>query len=459
MNYAILAKEILENIGGQENIKYVTHCATRLRFNLMDDTKIDSESIKKIKGVTGSINKGGQFQVVIGTDVSHVYDEVMKITKSIVSENNDLSSVKNKEGIISRVLDTIAGIFTPVLPAITGAAMVKTLLILLTSVFKIMSTQSQEYIILNFAADTTFYFLPIMLAHTSAKKFGMNPFMAMTLGGVLLHPTFLTLVNASPQVPLSFFGLPVTLAKYGSTVIPIILIVWAGSYIERFADKVSPKAVRFFLKPLLTLLIMIPVSLVVVGPLGAIIGNYVSYIMGILYNSTPWLIPILLGAFSPLLVMTGMHYALLPIVMQSMTVYNYDLMGVGYLVANIAQGAAALAVARKTKNKNFKSIAGSAAFTALIGITEPAMYGVNIKLKKPFYAVMISGGLSGIYCGIMSVRRLAFAPTGLATLPIFIDPSRSSNLINAVIGCIIAFIVSYLLTNFFGFEDVKETEM
>lgn len=457
MNYLNVAKEILQKVGGSDNIKYVTHCATRLRFNLIDESKADPETIKKINGVTGYINKGGQFQVVIGTDVSHVYDEIIKMTSSEGSKVETVTTAK-KESVLSKILDAIAGIFTPVLPAITGAAMIKTLLILLANVFNVMSPKSQEYIILSFVADSAFYFLPIMLAYTSAKKFGMNPFMAMTLGGVLLHPTFTALVNATPRKPLAFFGLPVTLANYSSTVIPIILVIWAGSYVERFADKVSPKVVRFFLKPFLTLLIMIPVTLVIVGPLGAIVANYVSAGMGILYKSAPWLIAFLLGAFSPLLVMTGMHYALIPIVMQSMTTYHFDLMGVGYLVANVAQGAAALAVAKKTKNKAFKSIAGSAGFTALIGITEPAMYGVNIKLKKPFYSVLIAGGAAGLYCGITSVKRMAFAPTGILTLPIFIDPKHSGNLINAVIGCIIAFVIAFILTFIFGFEDVKESE-
>lgn len=457
MNYVNTAKEVLEKVGGLVNVKHVTHCATRLRFNLIDESKVDSEALKKINGVAGFINKGGQFQVIIGTDVSHVYDEIAKMTSDESSNNDNVTSTK-KESVLNRALDTISGIFTPVLPAITGAAMIKTLLILLFNVFHVISDKSQEYIILNFVADTAFYFLPIMLAYTSAKKFGMNPFMAMTLGGILLHPTFVALVNTSPQKPLEFLGLPVTLAKYGSTVIPIILVVWAGAYVERFADKVSPKSVRFFLKPFLTLLVMTPVALVLVGPLGAIVASYVSAGMGVLYNSTPWLVPVLLGAFAPVLVMTGMHYALLPIVMQSMTTYHYDLMGVGYLVANIAQGAAALAVAKKTQNKAFKSIAGSAGFTALIGITEPAMYGVNIKLRKPFYSVLIAGGVAGLYCGLTSVKRMAFAPTGILTLPIFIDPSRSGNLINAVIGCVIAFVISFVLTLIIGFEDVKQSE-
>jgi PTS system beta-glucosides-specific IIC component len=457
MNYSILAKEILKSIGGKENVKAVTHCATRLRFNLNDSSKADPEAIKKIKGVNGTINAGGQFQVVIGTDVSHVYDEIEKLSSGKNAESKDNSAIlMQKEGIVATILDTIAGIFTPILPAIAGAAIVKTMLILLTNVFAVMSTKSQEYVILNLACDAVFYFLPILLAYTSAKKFGMNPFMAMTIGGMLVHPAFTGLVNAKQAV--SFFGLPVTLANYASTVIPVILVIWAGSYIERFVDKISPKIVRFFLKPFLTLLIMIPVAFVVVGPLGTILGGYVAAALGFLYQNVPWLVPFVLGATAPLLVMTGMHYALIPIVVQSMAVHGYDLMGIGYLVANVAHGAAALAVARKTQNKDFKSLAGSAGITALIGISEPAMYGVNIKLKKPFYAVLIAGGVAGVFSGVMGIKRMAFAPTGIATLPIFIDPNNGGNLINAVIACVIAFAVAFVLTGIWGFEDVKETE-
>jgi PTS system beta-glucosides-specific IIC component len=306
---------------------------------------------------------------------------------------------------------------------------------------------------MNLAGDAVFFFLPIMLAYTAAQKFGMNPFMAMTIGGMLLHPSFTALVNTHQAI--SFFGLPVTLANYAATVIPIILVIWVGSYVERFADRVSPKMIRFFLKPLLTLFIMIPIAFVVVGPLGAILGGKIADGILFLYIHIPWLVPFVVGACAPLLVMTGMHYALIPIVIESMTVHGYDLMGIGYLAANIAQGAAALAVARKTKNKEFKSLANTAGITSLIGISEPAMYGVNIKLKKPFYAVLIAGGVAGIFSGIMEIKRMAFAPTGLATLPVFIDPGNDQNVIWAICTCLIAFTVSFLLTTILKFDDIE----
>lgn len=454
MDYKVMGHEILEGVGGPSNVEHVTHCATRLRFNLADERLADIDEVRAVPGVTGVIVKGGQFQVVIGTDVSHVYDEVSPAIESAASESTTTEKAATgpapKTSVLNRVLDTIAAIFTPVLPVVTGAAMVKTILILLTNVTHVLPTTSGTYVVLNFASDAAFYFLPIMLGHSAGKKFGMNPYMAMVLGGFMLHPTFTKLVAASPQKPLDFLGLPVTLANYGSTVIPIILVVWAGSYVERFADRVSPKSVRFFLKPMITFLVMIPVTLVVVGPLGAIVGEGVAAGLGYLYTTTPWLIGIILGFASPLLVMTGMHYALVPIVLQSVGQLGFDLMGIGYLIGNVAQGAAALAVASRTKDKSFRQLALSAGGTALVGVSEPAMYGVNIKLRKPFYIVLVSGLIAGIWGGLTTVKRLSFAPTGLLTLPIFLDPNDPMNLVNALICAVIAFVLSFGLTYFFG---------
>lgn len=456
MDYRLLAEQLLEAVGGPGNVEHVTHCATRLRLRLADERLADQDEVRAIAGVTGVVVKGGQFQVVIGTDVSHVYDEVAPVVDaataslSAVASRTGTDEPGEKESVVDRVLDVIAAIFTPVLPVIVGAAMVKTILILLANVFKVLPTTAPEYVVLNLCADAAFFFLPLLLGHSAGKKFGMNPYMAMIFGGFMLHPTFTALVNAKPQVPLSFLGLPVTLANYGSTVIPIILVVWAGSYVERFADRISPKSVRFFLKPMLTFLVMIPVTLIVVGPLGALVGGWVAAGLSYLYTTAPWLIGIIMGAAAPLLVMTGMHYALVPIVLQSIGSYGFDLMGIGYLIANVAQGAAALAVGLRIKDKAERQLAFSAGGTALIGVVEPAMYGVNIKYRKPFYFVLASGLLAGVWAGITAVKRLSFAPTGLLTVPIFIDPNDPTNLVNALICAAIAFIACFALTWFFG---------
>lgn len=449
MKYEKLASDILKNVGGETNVSNLTHCATRLRFNLKDLSKANVETLKKTKGVVGVVNKGGQFQVIIGNDVPNVYREVLKLGNFKTGSSSDN---QEKMGIGAKILDTISGIFTPILPAITGAGMLKAVLVLLTT-FNLMSPESQSYYILNFVSDAAFYFFPVILAYTSAIKFNCNPFVAMTIGGALIHPNFIALV--AKNEPISLFGLPVTGASYSSSVIPIILTVWLMSYVEKFADKISPKMVKFFTVPLIVVLITAPIALIVIGPLGTIIGGYVASLVVLLNSQLGWLVVGLLGAFSPLLVMTGMHYSFFPILMTSFATLGYEaMMTPGMLAANIAQGGAALCVSIRTKNTDLKQLAGSAGFTAILGITEPAMYGVNLKLKRPFIGVMIGGAIGGLYGGITGVKAFAMAAPGLAALPIFIGPGN--NLLNAIISCIIAFIVSFAATWFLGFEDIAE---
>ncbi|SDZ57320.1 PTS system, beta-glucosides-specific IIC component [Evansella caseinilytica] len=452
MEYQNLAKEILKEVGGVDNVKHLTHCATRLRFTLIDAEKVD-QKIKDVKGILGVVNSGGQFQIIIGQDVAHVYNELTPLLKDQTenttgAEQSAEETPEKKESVISRLLGTISGIFTPILPAITGAAMLKTLLIVLTMT-NVIATESQTYAILNFASDAAFYFLPVMLAFSAANKFKMNPMMAVSLGGILLHPTFTAMVAEGN--PVHFLGIPVSLVTYGSSVIPIILVVWIASYVERFADRVTPKSVRFFMKPLITLLVMTPVALIFIAPLGNIAGTYVAVGINFINSHAVWVLPLIFGIFGPIFIMMGMHYAVtIPIVMQSITTHGFDMIGAGFLVANIAQGAAAFAVARQVKNNpDFKVLANSAGFTALLGITEPAIYGVNLKLKKPFYAVLIAGGVAGLFVGLMGVKRLALAPTGLLTLPVFLDPSNALNIVYAIIGAVISFVLAYVLTTIF----------
>lgn len=450
MDYKSTANTIMKEIGGIGNVNQLTHCATRLRFTLKDSEKVNQQKMKAIPGILGVVNGGGQFQVIIGQDVARVYNEIVPLLNENTPDQEEIKEADSivpdkKESVISRLLGTISGIFTPILPAITGSAMLKTLLILLTMT-NIMSKETQTYAILNFVSDAAFYFLPVMLAFSAANKFKMNPMMAVSLGGVLLHPSFAAMVEA--KNPVYFLGIPVSLVSYGSSVIPIILVVWAASYVERFADRVTPKSVRFFMKPLITLLVMAPVALIFIAPLGNIVGTYVAMGIDFLNNHFIWILPLIFGIFGPVFIMMGMHYAVtIPIVIQSITTYGFDMIGAGFLIANVAQGAAAFAVARQIKNDpDFKVLANSAAFTALLGVTEPAIYGVNLKLKKPFYAVLVAGGISGLFVGLMGVKRLALAPTGLLTLPIFADPNNMMNIVYAIIGAAISFVLAYFLT-------------
>lgn len=451
MDYKKLASNIVKNIGGDKNISNVIHCATRLRFNLKDVSKADVEAIKKIKGVMGVVNKGGQFQVIIGNEVSDVYKEVINLgnfkAESASGDN------KNKS-LFEMFTSTISGIFLPTLTAGAAAGMLKALMALLVS-FNLMSTDTQTYYILNFIADAPFYFLPVALAYTSAVKFKCDPFMAIGIAGVLIHPSFIALASAGK--PVSFLGLPVTIATYSSSVVPIVLIVWVMSYVERFADKITHKSVKFFLKNLIVLLIMAPLALIVIGPLGTLIGNYLVQAIMLLNSHFGWLVVGIIGALAPLLVMTGMHYCFFPVAMAAFTSTGYEaIMTPGMLAANMGQGAAALCVALKTKNVTLKQLASSAGFTALLGITEPAMYGVNLRLKRPFIGVIIAGAVGGTYGGLTHVRAFAMASPGLASLPIFLGPGY--NFINAIITCVIGFVVSFAVTWFLGFEDPVEEE-
>lgn len=448
MNYENLAKEILKNVGGEENVSNLTHCATRLRFNLKNLSKANTEVIKKIKGVMGVVDKGAQYQIIIGSDVASVYKEILKLGdfQSSASKND---SGNEKKGL-ANVFDIIAGIFTPILPPLTAAGMLKALLVLATT-FGLMSKEGQTYYILSFMADAIFFLFPVALGYTAAVKFKCNPFMGLLMGGIMIHPNWTALVNAKEAVTL--FGLPVKLVTYTSSVIPIILVVWVMSYVENFADKISPKAIKFFSKPLITILIMGPLALIALGPIGSILGDGLANVVTAVNNIAPWSIPMIIGGVSPLLVLVGMHYALFPLSFNDLALKGSEnILGPGMLVSNIAQGAAVLSVSLKTKNKDLKQLAGSSGLTALLGITEPAMYGVTMRLKKPLIAVCTGGALAGLYIGLMGVVRYSSGAPGLASIAIFIG-ENPMNIIHALIGCGIAFVSSFVLTWIIGFED------
>ena len=443
MNYENLAKEILKNVGGQENVSNLTHCATRLRFNLKDVSKANTETIKKTKGVMGVVDKGGQYQVIIGNDVNHVYKEIMKIAN--IEGNSESKEVDDRK-TVAKVIDTITGIFTPILPAITAAGMMKAVLALLTA-FKLISTDSQSYQIFNFMADAAFYFLPIFLANSAAKKFKCNPYLAMMLGGILLHPTFVTMVNTAKETgeSLSIFGLPITLASYSSSVLPIILGVWFMSYVEPIADKISPKAIKFFTKPLITAVVSGIVILVVIGPIGYIVSDKVGLGIKTLESYASWLVPTLLGGLTPLLVMTGTHYGLIPIGINNRMTMGYDtIIYPGMLASNVSQGGAALAVAIKSKNKEIKQLASSAGITAVCGITEPALYGVNLRFKTPLYASMIGGAAGGLFLGLFRVSNYSGGSPGFLTLPSYIGGESMMNFVYACIGAVISVVVAFV---------------
>ena len=265
MEFKKLAEEIVSKVGGASNITNATHCATRLRLNLADESKADTETLKRTEGVLGVASANGQYQVIIGPEVSQVYP----LVQSLIETKETTNEVKAKQSLFNHLIDTLTGIFTPILPALTASGMLKAVLAILVA-FKLVNNTSMTYQVLNFMGDATFYFLPILLANSAAKKLGCNQFLAMMLGGILLHPNFVNLVataKADPTAAISIFGLPISTASYSSTVVPILLGVWLMSVVEPLANKYSPKAIKFFTAPLITMFVVGIATLTVLGPL------------------------------------------------------------------------------------------------------------------------------------------------------------------------------------------------
>lgn len=456
MDYAIVAKKILEKIGGESNVNSVQHCMTRLRFVLKDESKADDEAIKKIKGVMGVTKQGGQYQVIIGNNVGTCYKELVKLGNFKEGSSNE---IKEKKGVINTILDVVSGCMSATMPAIVGAGMIKVLLVILPMI-GVLSSTSQTYTILNALGDATFYFLPLILCISASKKFNINAYTLAAVIGVMLYPDFIGLVDAGEKI--SLFGLPVASASYAYSVIPVIMMAWIMTYIEKFTDKITPAVTKNFLKPMLTLLIALPIALVVIGPIGFYAGEALSSAMVFIYDKAGWLAIMVMGALMPLLVMTGMHWAFVPLSIMNINNPNvgFDtLLLVGMLCSNLAQGASCLAVFLKSKNKDLKQLSGAAAVSAfLAGVTEPAMYGVTLKYKKPLYACMIAGGISGLYAGFVGLKCYVFATPAILSIVQFIDPNGGSNFVNALIVAGMTMAIAFVLTLVLGFEDPANEE-
>ncbi len=455
MNADELSYLILKKVGGKNNIISYTHCATRLRFNLRDESKCDTAGLKNVRDIMGVVSSGGQYQVVIGSEVGNVYSALLRLTDGDVSAKSD--GGREKKGALSSVLETIAGIFTPIIPAITGAGILKAVMALLTT-FRLIDPASQTYSVLSVFADAAFYFLPFLLAYSAAKKFGCSIVLALSIAGILLHPNFIGLLGGEGGV--RFFGIPVISATYSSSVIPIILTVWFMSFVEPIADRISWKPIKFFTKPLITLVVVGFAAIVVIGPLGTLAGDLIADGIDALDRFAPWIVPLVVGALTPFMVMTGTHYGLIPIGINNIAASGFDtIVGPGMLGSNIAQGGASFAVALRTKNDELKQTAVSAGITAVCGITEPAMYGVNLKLKTPLIPVAAAGGLAGLYMGIMGVGRYTTGSPGLLALPGYIGENGFSNILNACIGAAIAFAVSFIGTLFVKIDLPEESRV
>lgn len=445
MDQKKLAQNILIEVGGEENVRHVIHCATRLRFTLKDYSKPNRKEIEQLDGVLSVVESGGTFQVVIGNNVSDIYKEVLNQT-SLGEQKDDNGEDNSEQSLLNRFIDVISSIFSPLLGVLAGAGLLKGLLALFTTT-GLLTTDSGTYRILFAASDGFFYFLPIFLALTAAKRFNANQFLAMAIASALVYPDITAMLDNGESI--SFLGLPVILMKYATTVIPILLSIFALSYVEKFLKKLFHESIRGLLVPLLSLVIMVPLTLLVLGPVGTSVSTGIAAVVSWTYELSPTMTGVLIGGSFQLLVMFGLHWGLIPVMLNNLSLYGRDPIGPLYGPAVVAQAGAALGVFLKIKDKKMKGISLSACITGLFGITEPAIYGVNLKLKKPFIAALISGAIGGGIAGYFQASALTLAPKSILTFPVFIGPGFWGY----VVGFFVAFILSVVLTYILGFEE------
>lgn len=448
--YAGLAGQILEKVGGKENVLDVYHCQTRLRFHLADESRADQEALNAMDGVAKVLISGGVFQVVIGTHVKYVFEEIETLVGPKEKREGGTAGSKKKNPI-EAVIDFISGTFQPIIPALSGAGMVKALLALLM-VFHLIDADSQTYYILNFFADGVFYYLPILLAVTEAQKLKCNPVLAAGVAAIMLHPNWTALVTAGEAV--HFFGvIPFTLASYTGSVIPIILVILVQAYVERFLDKWIPRSVKLVFVPMLTFLIMGTLALAVLGPIGSVLGNALGVFFIFLSTNASWAPAVVIGGFLPLMVMFGLHNGVAPLGVMQMADLGYDsIFGPGCVCSNIAQGAATLVVCLRTRDAKTKQIAASSSVTAFMGITEPALYGVNLPKKYPLIAAMIGGACGGLYAGLTQTHRFATGSSGIPAVLLYIGDNSMTCFYNILIALVISAVVSAALAYVLSFK-------
>lgn len=438
--YEGLARDVVRLVGGRENVSQAYHCVTRLRFILADESKADEDAINALEGTLGVIHGAGQFQVCIGPHVAEVFEEVEKLVD--VTEKGAEPPAERKSPL-DAVIDFVAGTFQSIIPALSGAGMVKAVMALLTT-FGVIGTDSQTYQMLNIFADGVFYFLPILLAFTEAQKLRCNPVLAAGVAAMMLHPTWGAFVSAGE--PVSFFEvIPFTLASYGSSVIPVILVVFVQSFVERWLNKHVPSSVNLVFVPMVTFLVMGTLAFSVLGPIGYVVGEWLSVFFTFLAENAAWIPAVLIGGLCPLMVMFGIHNGIAPLGPVQMANLGYDsIWGPGNIVSNMAQASAGLVVALRSKKD--RTVAMSGAITAFMGITEPILYGTNLPKKYPLVAAMIGGACGGLYAGLTQTHRFATGSGGLPAVLLYIGDGTMRHLINIVIAMVIAVVVSGALT-------------
>lgn len=450
MDWKDTAKQIVAQVGGKENIRGATYCTTRLRLTLADESKANDEAVSAIPGVISVVHGSGQYQIVIGNRVPVVFKALQEL--GVLDQAAAPAPEKKKKSIPAAMMDALLGSMTPIIPAVIGCAMIKVLLVLLP-MLGLITNESMTYQVLTIIGDGSFYFLPVLVAASAARYFNANLFLSITIAGILIHPSLQALFNAGEAV--SLFGIPVTAANYPYSILPAIIMAWIVSKVEKAVDRVTPAITKTFLDPMLVVLICGPIALWVVGPAGAIAGDALSGALVWIQENLGWLAVGIIGGIYPVLVLFGMHHVLTPIAIASLGSLGYEtIVMVAQLGANLAQGGASMAVALRSKNKNMRQTAAAAGFSALVaGITEPAMYGVTLRLKRPFIAVLISSFVSGSFAGLMQLKSFSTACPGLVTTIQYIEADRPISILYIALTCLIAVVVSFLLTLILGFKD------
>lgn len=452
MKYLDLATDILNYMGGASNIKKVWHCATRLRFNVKDNNKVNQKELEKLKGIIQVVYGHEQWQLVIGTQVAEVYDQLInmkeiKDSKNLIKEKE----AKNKErtgflGLLNKFISFISSLFMPFLNAICGAGVLKGVLALCTTM-KWLKETSGTYVLLNAAADSLFYFLPIFIAFNAAKQLKVDRFVSVTIAGALLYPQITTL--ATKNITIKFLGIPVIPMSYSSSVIPIILSIWLLSYLEPMLKRLIPDSLKYVFVALIELVIMVPLTLIVVGPIGSTISSALANSIMTIYNHASLFAGLLIGGLWQVIVMFGFHWMILPLIMSNIAKLGQDPIFPIACAAVMSQAGAALGVFLKAKDNKTKQISGSACIAAIFGITEPTLYGVTLKYKKPFYIAISCSALGGIVIGLSNVEAHAFAFPSILSIPTYLG----HGFVGEIIGLLISFVGAAILTYFWGLPN------
>lgn len=443
-----LAESIITHVGGKDNISSLVHCATRLRFVLKDNLKADAESLKKQVGIITVVQSGGQFQVVIGNHVNEVFNDIMELTQ--LNEQNAAEAPPKNTNILSKLIDLISGIFIPTLVVIVPAGILKGIISLLL-VTNVIQDKTPNFNFLWAIADAPFYYLPIILGFCATKKFGGNPFVGMMIGAALVHPDIVGMMGKSLQVTTQLFDVPIKLIPYASSVFPVIIASWFYSILEKSFNQIMHDSFKRFIAPLCGLLITVPLTFAVIGPVVTFLSDIIAYGIIYVYQLNSVIASMILAAFWQVMVIFGIHWGLVPFAMNNLTVSHEDFMLPILLPAVFAQVGAVLAVRLRTKDKQLKTLASSSVLSGIFGVTEPAIYGVNLPLKKPFVIGCISATIGGAIIGYFHTVTYSFGLISIFTfLQIIPTEGVDERFYAALIGTLLSFLIATIVTYFFG---------